>query len=115
MYGIETIKAMNSDAAERARSNGTEPALIWHISQIGKMPPFPFPHIGDACDDIDKTHERITTLFCDASGFGEEGDPALTVTQTRDRLLELIAKHGAIRGAVEEAGQFQVRLAIWKA
>ena len=115
MFGLATIRAMNEEAADKARRGGTEPSLIWHIRQIGRMPPFPFPFMGDACQDVDEEHQRIETLFCDSSGFGASNESALSIEQTRDRLIELVGEHGAILGAIEEAGQFQVHIAIWKA
>jgi hypothetical protein len=50
----------------------------------------------------------------DISGFGSPGEPALTLGQLRQRLTELVREHGAIRAALEEQGQFQGYLAVWK-
>ena len=114
MYGLETIIAMNKKAGEKARELGVQPFLLESKEQLDEMPPFPFPNIGDDSVEVDKLYERVDTLFCDSSGYGAPGEPALTIDQLMARLGELIDEHGAIRVAIEEEGQFQLYLGVWK-
>jgi len=114
MYGLETIIAMNKERGDLARDRGLTPFFLKHAPQIDEMPPFPFPNMGDDCVEVDKLYERITTLFCDKSGAGGPDDPSLTVDQLLDTLRELFETHGPIRIAIEEEGQFQLYLGVWK-
>jgi len=80
------------------------------------MPPFPFPHLGSDCVEVDKELERIDTLFCDSSGYGTRGEDALTTSELVDKLLELLEENPAgIKMAIEEQGQFQLYVAVWRA
>ena len=112
MYGLETIIAMNAEAAEEAREWGAEPLCLESIEDFGKEP---FPNLGDACDDVDETHELIDDLFCDCSGFGAPYEPALTQEQLKIKLGQLIEEHGPVLCAIRTVGQFQLYLAVWRA
>ena len=59
---------------------------------------------------------EVETLFCDSSGFGSEGEPALTERQARQRVQEILdanAKNKLYVG-LTGIGQFQVYVTIWK-
>jgi hypothetical protein len=71
--------------------------------------------LGDACEDVDANHRRIETLFVDSSGFGIEGELALTTRAFQERLHTLFRRHGPLLLAIEDAGQFQVHVAVWDA
>ena len=114
MYGLETIIEMNKEAGERARELELKPFLLNSKEQLDEMPPFPFPSIGDDAVEVDKRYERVDSLFCDSSGFGAANEPALTIDQLMAKLGELIDEHGEIYVAVEETGQFQIYLGVWK-
>lgn len=111
MYSLDVIKKMNEEAAKKAERNAIEPTLIVREEEVDEMPPFPFPMIGDKKVEL----ARIETLFCDSSGFGMEGERALSISQLKKKLKEMIRDHGPIRVAVVEAGQFQVYLDVWRA
>jgi len=128
MMGIETIRAINAEMAEKARRERIEPSYMRRHEDLFKPPPATswqegmrhrkmrgIPHIGDAAADYDKLHERLDTLFVDTSGFGREGELALTQRQMFARLDELAEKHGPLLVALEEQGQFQGYVAVWKA
>jgi hypothetical protein len=57
--------------------------------------------------------DQITDLFCDTSGFGRPGEPALTQDQLERRLKELVREHGAIEIGITEFGQFQAHVGVW--
>jgi len=113
MYGLDTIKALNAEAAAKARSRRTRPTRISSVDQVDAWPPYPFKYLGNACDDWDEVYTRQESLFCDSSGWGAPGEPALTADQLRERLHELVQEHGVIYVAIEEMGQFQLHLAVW--
>ena len=114
MFGLETIIAMNKAAGDKAREGSLEPYLLEDPAQLDTMPPFPFPNIGDDSVEVDKRLERITSLFCDKSGFGAPDEPALTMNQLMSTLTELLEEHGPLRLAIEEEGQFQLYIGVWK-
>ncbi len=111
MYSLDVIKQLNKEAAEKAILEEIEPTLIAREDEVDEMPPFPFPMIGDKKVEL----SRIETLFCDSSGFGQDGEPALSINQLKRKLKEMIRNHGPIRVAVIESGQFQIYLDVWKA
>jgi len=114
MWGLDVIRHINGKAASRAQTQELVPFRVVSESQIHSWPPFPFPHLGYACG-VDFDHERLETVFVDSSGFGAEGEPALTVDAFKARLCSLLGKHGPLLCAVEEQGQFQVYVAVWRA
>lgn len=61
-----------------------------------------------------KGYELIEELFVDSSGFGQEGEAALTSSQFERALAALIDKHGALTAKVTNAGQFQVYVGLFK-
>lgn len=114
MFGLETIIEMNKEAGDQARERGLVPFLLEDSSQLDVMPPFPFPNIGDDSVEVDKLHERVTSLFCDKSGFGALDEPALTIEQLMEALTGLLDEHGPLQLAIESEGQFQLYIGVWK-
>lgn len=103
MMSLETICELANDSGKLAESLGLEPFFIEHQEQIDSMPPFP-----DLGNYEPSGWLRVNTLFCDSSGFGSSGEPALTPEQIRAEL-----KIG--RGyAIVETGQFQLYLGEFK-
>lgn len=108
MMGIETIKQMSREAGERAAREGKRPYLL-DDGEIETLPPFPFPNLGSYVPD---GWEEVERLFVDASGFGADWEPALTVEQFKDELREREGKGYGY--AIVEAGQFQVYVGVFK-
>ena len=79
--------------------------IIEDQSEIENYPPFLFPNIGDA---VPKGWELVETYFVDSSGFGQIGEPALTVGQFIEKLEVGFAY------AIVETGQFQVHIGKFK-
>lgn len=103
MISIETINQLSDERGRIARQQGLEPYLIDSLDEVG--PPFPFPHIGN---HVPRGWKIVDKLFVDSSGFGTEGEPALTVNQFLEKLE--VGKGYAI---VEE-GQFQVYVGVFE-
>jgi hypothetical protein len=114
MWGLDVIRHINRKAASRAQTQELVPFRVVSESQIHSWPPFPFPHLGYACEEVDFDHKRLETVFVDSSRFGAEGEPALTVDAFKARLCSLLREHGPLLCAVEEQGQFQVYIAVWR-
>lgn len=66
--------------------------------------------------DVPDTFEEIDTLFCDSSGFGSPGEPALTKEGAESVAEKLIAdaKGKQLYCAITDAGQFQVYVTIYQ-
>lgn len=58
-------------------------------------------------------YKLIERLFCDNSGLGSPSEPALTASQTIEKVNNLLDKNGQLYGAILEAGQFQVYIGIY--
>jgi len=116
MFGLETIKAMNREAGEKARDLGLEPFHLESFAQLESMPPFPFPNIGDDSVEVSKRYEHVTDLFCDKSGWGADDEPALTIPQLMERLRVLLRENQetGLRLAIVEEGQFQIFIGVWR-
>ena len=95
MYDLATIQAMSEEAALTAEEEGQEPAVY-----NGDFEAIcPIPNLGTY---IPEGWDKVNEYFVDSSGFGTEGEPALTIEQFKSKLIKG-------RGyAVIEAGQFQV-------
>lgn len=53
-------------------------------------------------------YELVAELFADSSGFGQDNEPALTVSQFEKETRELVEKHGTLYAALTGVGMFQV-------
>jgi len=100
MYGISTIIAMNRRAARTAK--GKQPYIakcdrdenVLHCPNFGDYRP--------------KGWTLTEKHFVDKSGFGREGEPALTV----DRFVSMVQKDFGY--AIIEEGQFQVYVGVFE-
>jgi hypothetical protein len=115
MWSIDTLYKINREAARKARGGPKLIRSVQDINDIFEHRSAGFPYIGNKCEKFDKKHTRIDTLFVDISGFGTSGEPALTFNRLRKQLIEFIGEYGSIYVALEEQGQFQGYLAVWKA
>lgn len=100
MFSIETIRAMNKEAARKAK--GKKPYIARHNQDEGV---FKCPNFGDYRPD---GYKLIDQLFVDSSGFGSENEPALTAEQF---LAEVEQGKGY---AIIEQGQFQVWIGVFE-
>jgi len=108
MWSLETIRAINQDATHEAEQRAKEPYTMRAEEEVIRWPPFPFPHLGY----IDTGHEKVSTLFCDSSGFGAPNEPGLTVDQLKEELVRLFRENGPLEIYIKEVGQFQLILAV---
>ena len=104
MMSLEQIRALSREAAEHAAEEGQVPYRI-EQEDLDTFPPFPFPFLGDYVPD---GWSLVETYFVDSSGFGQEGEPALTASQF---MTKLKVGYGY---AIREAGQFQVYVGEYK-
>lgn len=100
-------------AAEAAKKNKLP--YVMGPEELEAMPPFPFPLFGDYEPE---GWEPLDIWFCDATGGGGPGEPALTVNQFKRRLKKFFADHEGetIGFAVIEApeGEMQVHVQAFR-
>ena len=107
---LQSIEAESRRAAAQACRDHRVPFIVWPADldawktrlAEGFNPQFPFPFLGSY---VPKGWKLTTNYFVDSSGFGEAGEPALTIRQ-------FLGKIKTGRGyAITEVGQFQVWIA----
>ena len=102
MFDLGTIQRLNEAATKRAEDWDTWPAK-WR----GNRDKFRLPNLGNYVPEGWRRTDR-DPLFVDSSGFGQKGEPALTIDEMFDKLT--VGKSYA----VIEAGQFQVYVAEYE-
>jgi len=96
MMDLETIKSENAKAVRKARKDRKLPYIAACNADGGV---FKCPRLGDY---IPKGWKVINTYFVDSSGFGSEGESALTASQFQNKVKQ------GYGYAIQDAGQFQV-------
>jgi hypothetical protein len=114
MMDLETIRAMNSDATSRAKHRGARPFVpaqdIRHALTVENMRQhIRIPMLGDY---VPRGWEEVgDPLFCDKSGWGGEGEPALTARG----LCEAIKTDAVDIGyGSHDEGQFQIYVSRYR-
>ena len=101
MYSLSEIK----------KKNGIKPKLVECVEEAFKVP--------SGCTDEgfnDKDFLVIETLFVDSSGFGREGEAALTVEQFKEKVHDILENYKGenVYGAITGEGQFQVYITLYQ-
>jgi len=110
MMSPETIRELSRQNAVESAKKKKVPYVYFDIEDI-KQTPFPFPFLGDY---VPKGWRLVDELFCDSSGFGREGEPALTIGQLMEKLKEDMEAGNPFGYAITQAGQFQVYVGRYK-
>lgn len=118
MMSPSTIHRMSDEQARKAAVNRRVPYVPFDEKEadtFGRGAPFPFPNIGSH-----RPHgwEEVESLFCDATGWGGENEPAMTPGQLRAKVKEIMAR-GDLEGktygfAITEVGQFQLYVGVFE-
>lgn len=110
-----TIKALEDEQAKKAARSKKKPYVPFDGDEIrgyatnGK--PFPFPNIGSYRP---KGWTLVEELFCDKSGLGEDWEPALTIDQLKNKLLEHMQSDKDYGYAITSEGPFQLYLGVFE-
>lgn len=115
MMDLATIRAMSRKAAREAARDRKHPLIVeqedvedaLRALDLGFSPGLSFPFLGDYVPPGWKRTDR-EPMFVDSSGFGQEGEPAMTIPAF---VRALRPGYGY---AVIEAGQFQVYVAEYR-
>ena len=100
MISLVQIQLESWKEARRAAREHRQPFIV-EKEDLEVMPPFPFPNLGDY---VPKGWEITETYFVDSSGFGQRGEPALSVDEFKDKIK---VGYGY---ALWEVGEFQVKV-----
>jgi hypothetical protein len=112
MMDLDTIEALSREAAAQAAERNLTPYVPYNVEEIDRYRSFPFPMLGNLVPDgWELTGDE---WFVDSSGFGREGELALTAEQFTEELKEYVAEHPGYGFAVTQAGQFQVYVSAFK-
>ena len=120
MMSPATIASMSRAAVRRSRAAGllprvveeddlrmTDEGLLGHLRGI--------PFIGDrnprGFHPLRDEDGQIVELFCDSSGWGSEGEPALTTRGFLEKVREFGPGHAY---AISEAGQWQCYIRVYR-
>lgn len=102
MMDLKTIERLSREAGETVAEQNMQPLVAFVDGDEGMLK---CPNLGDHCP---KGWKEIDRLFVDNSGFGSEGEPALTIGQ-------FLAKVKSGLGyAVVEEGQFQIYIGVFE-
>lgn len=99
---LAAIRSMSEKATQQASKSQKTPYVAFKDQDEGV---FGCPMLGDYVPD---GWEKVETLFVDASGFGQEGESALT----KDQFIRKV-KSG-FGYAIVESGQFQVYIGVYR-
>ena len=116
MFSLETIRSMERAAARRSQAMGEVPLVFTGEPTFEDMRRI--PNLGDRCPRgwrrifYEPEHVCQITYMVDSSGFGTQGEPALTANQF---LRELQASWKDGTGyAIISSGQFQVVIGLFE-
>lgn len=112
MISVAAAQEMSREAAVRAAKNKEEPLYFWpedteNDDQLSKQLRNT-PYLGTY---VPRGWERLEeTYFVDSSGFGQPGEPALTL----DQFMGYLKKNLDVAYAIVEAGEFQVKIGTFR-
>lgn len=114
MMSMETIRSLAHQVGRNARAAGKVPYTYKDFADFEAkhgQRPIPFPNLGSYRP---RRWELVDQLFVDKTGFGEAGEPALTIAQAMGRVGALVFKHvDQVGFAIIEEGQFQVYIGVF--
>lgn len=106
MMSLATIRELSRDAGNQARQNRRKPYHPESIEDLNFENLRAIPNLGDFTPvGWEKTE---TEWFVDHSGWGQEGEPALTIDQFVRAVKAHFATHPTAGYAITEVGQFQL-------
>jgi len=111
MKDYRQIQAESDEAAKEAARENMESYVPFDLKEIENYPPFRFPTLGNY---IPKGWNKVDELFCDASGFGSDNEPALSPDQLRKKLLSLETTGKQYGYGITRIGQFQLYLGVFE-
>jgi hypothetical protein len=108
MMSAAAIRNISRQAAARAARNHQTPFIMEQedLDETGRV----LRHIPFLGNYLPKGFEKVDEYFVDSSGFGKEGEPALTFRQFCAKVRQNGSGYGY---GITEAGQFQVYIGVY--
>jgi hypothetical protein len=113
---------MSEEASQKAAQQNLVPYVPYSDEDVRRMPGgdlhngrrgFPFPQLGD--HEPEGWELTGDDFFVDSSGFGQEGEPALTVRQFNVALRQMIEDSDeTLAFAIGDVGQFQLYVNVYR-
>jgi hypothetical protein len=114
MMSLATIRRMSDEAAARAQRRKTKPFSFYDEDHVERffdlLTDERFPNLGSRAP---KGWSKVDELFCDHSGFGSPGAPALTLDELRVRIVQHVRDGNRYSYGITEIGQFQLYLGVF--
>lgn len=109
MMDLQTIRELNAEAGQEAKDAGREPYVFsgFDLKNLRDGDLYPIRKIPRLGDFEPKGWVKVDTLFVDSSGFGQEGEPALTA---KGFARKIEPEHGY---GIGEVGQFQLYVDVF--
>ena len=111
MNGIIEIQAASREAAMTAAKKHKTPYVVYDENELDAMRKIPFPFIGTHSP---KGWKKVAAVFCDHSGWGSPGEPALTIDQLIEKIRAYLKDGKAYGYAITNLGQFQLWLGVYE-
>lgn len=116
MLSYTSIRQYAQDAVDEARAEGKTPQPVDQAIAVyensGRFQGLPF--LGDYVPEGWARCENIEPLFVDASGHGDEDEPALTIPAFIKTLRKYAKARDGYAVGIVEAGEFQVSVALYR-
>lgn len=118
MMSPETIRSLEEKAARRAAKRKMIPYMPWDIAEVEAWGSdgvsAPLPSIGGYKPKGWQRVDGIDELFVDASGWGREDEPAMTLKAFKRLVIENIRAGKQYGYAITSVGQFQIYIGIFE-
>ncbi len=113
MLDLQTLHALAEAEVVRAAKAQRQPYVFYDAADLARYKSrrrhWPFPSLGSYRPGGWKL---VDAIFCDSSGIGEEGEPALTRSQLWRRLEQDLDKGYGY--AIIGVGEFQVYVGVFR-
>ena len=117
MMDPTTIRHLSDRAARKAAKEKRKPYVFWNAEEA-RTATGVIPFIGDylpkGWERVEDENGEPLTYFVDSSGFGTEGEPALTRRGFIAKIEKNIEAGKGYGYALIETGQFQVYVGVFK-
>ncbi len=112
----ERIGQMAADILEEhpEKAGAVEPYVFDDPSEIVHESTLPFPIITDELLSDQWEEVNQDPWFVDSSGFGKASEPAITIEQFREQLLEYVREHPDHGFGLSGVGPFQVHVSAYQ-
>ena len=107
---LAEIRHASDESAREAAKSKKQPYVPFDEREIKEWK-FKIPNLGGY---VPKGWKFVEAWFCDHSGFGAEGEGALTFDQLKHKMLEQLKMPSVYGYGITESGPFQCYVGVFK-